>query len=166
MGRPKKRAYSPEEELQLQLVAGLIPAKNSGSMVKNDSFDEGDEESDSLNERIRQLLNLVRSPADDPYAMLYLILYDITDNRVRTHIAKYLISKGCIRIQKSVYLAKTKQKTFQEINTTLAEVQAAYDNEDSILIIPVQAATVGSMKIIGKDIQVTSLVDPPNTIFY
>lgn len=53
-----------------------------------------------------------------------------------------------------------------EINEALAEVQAAYDNEDSILLIPVQAATVGSMKIIGKDIQIQSLVDPPNTLFY
>ena len=58
------------------------------------------------------------------------------------------------------------RKTFAEINEALAEVQAAYDNEDSILLIPVQAATVGSMKIIGKDIQIQSLVDPPNTLFY
>jgi CRISPR-associated protein Cas2 len=166
MARPKKKKYSPEEQLQLMLKAGLIPLQSAESEKEADALSQKVDEDYSLNERIRQLLKLVRSPADAPYSMLYLILYDITDNRVRTHIAKYLISKGCIRIQKSVYLAKTKQKTFREINTTLAEVQAAYDNKDSILLIPVQAATVGSMKIIGKSLQIDSLIDPPNTIFY
>jgi len=98
--------------------------------------------------------------------MLYLVMYDIEDDRVRTHIAKYLLSNGCIRIQKSVYLARTHQKTFQEIADTLKEVQAAYDNHDSILLAPVQSETIGSMKIIGKDIQIQSLIDPPNTLFF
>ena len=97
---------------------------------------------------------------------MYLIMYDIEDNRVRTNIAKYLLTKGCIRIQKSVYLARTTATIFEEINTTLADVQTAYDNHDSILLVPVQVANVSSMKIIGKDIQIQTLVDPPNTLFF
>jgi hypothetical protein len=44
--------------------------------------------------------------------------------------------------------------------------RSAYDNHDSILLVPIQSSTVGSMQIIGKDIQVQSLIDPPNTLFY
>jgi hypothetical protein len=63
-------------------------------------------------------------------------------------------------------MARTHQKVFAEINDTLKDVQAAYDNHDSILLVPIQSGTVSSMKIIGKDIQVQSLIDPPNTLFY
>ena len=120
----------------------------------------------TLNERIRNILQLVRQPSENSYDMTYLVMYDIEDDRVRNHIAKYLLSKGCIRIQKSVYMARTHQKIFAEINDTLKEVQATYDNHDSILLVPIQSSSVGSMKIIGKDIQVQSLIDPPNTLFY
>jgi CRISPR-associated endonuclease Cas2 len=165
MARPKKKNYSPEERLALLLGAGIAPASRHPKPEDSSEEDSLNIPEDRLQDRLRALLQFVRQPTSAT-DMLYFILYDISDNRVRTHIAKYLISKGCIRIQKSVYLARTKQQTFREINETLAEVQAAYDNEDSILMVPVQAATVGSMKIIGKDIQLSSIVDPPNTIFY
>ena len=161
MARPKKVNYSPEERLRLRLEAGLSTPAPEPPAVAADADVLGD-----LPSRLRAILGLVRDPAKSSTDMLYLVMYDISDDRVRLQIAKYLLSKGCIRVQKSVYLAKTHRKTFAEINEALAEVQAAYDNEDSILLIPVQAATVGSMKIIGKDIQIQSLVDPPNTLFY
>jgi CRISPR-associated endonuclease Cas2 len=159
MGRPKKVKYNLPEKLAKLEKAGL-PMPVPGEP------EEGVSDLETLNERIRRLLNLVRKPSENAYDMLYLVMYDIEDDRVRTHIAKYLLSKGCIRIQKSVYMARTHQKTFKEISDTLKEVQEAYDNHDSILLVPVQSTTIGSMKIIGKDIQIESLVDPPNTLFY
>lgn len=158
MARPKKTSYGLREKLEKFKSAGLKPPEaappEEGPPLLN------------LNDRIRSILQLVRQPSENAYDMLYLVMYDIEDDRVRTHIAKYLISKGCIRIQKSVYLARTHQKVFTEINDTLKDVQAAYDNHDSILIVPVQSSTVSSMKVIGKDIQINSLIDPPNTLFY
>ena len=167
MPRPPKVAYDLKEKLAKIKSAGLslpgVPQEQSG---KPDDPAAGQEELLSLNDRIRSILQLVKDPAKNQYDMLYLVMYDIEDNQVRTHIAKYLLSKGCIRIQKSVYLARTHQRVFQEISDTLREVQQAYDNQDSILLVPVQANTVGSMKIIGKDIQIQTLIDPPNTLFY
>ena len=161
MARPRKIAYNLKEKLRKIREAGL-----ESQAPDNQRAQEPPEESQPLNERIRQILQLVNRPSDNPYDMLFLVMYDIEDDRVRNHIAKYLLSKGCIRIQKSVYMARTPQQAFQEINDTLREVQQAYDNQDSILLVPVQAATISSMKIIGKDIQVQSLTDPPNTLFY
>lgn len=162
MARPKKVVYNLKEKLARIRKAGL----ESTPAPEPETPAAPAEDFAPLSERIRQLLQLVRDPSQNKYDMLYLIMYDIEDDRVRTHIAKYLLSKGCIRIQKSVYLARTRQQVFQEISDTLKEVQQAYDNYDSILLVPVQSASVGSMKIIGKDIQIQSLIDPPNTLFY
>lgn len=160
MARPKRVDYSPDEILRMRLAAGL--PENPAPAAPPESEDD----LPLLGDRIRALLNFVRAPADNPYDMLYLVMYDITDDRVRRLVADYLLGKGCTRIQKSVYLARSDAKTFAEINESLTEVQAAYANEDSILLIPVQATTVGSMKIIGKDLALQSLLDPPTTRFY
>jgi CRISPR-associated protein Cas2 len=37
--------------------------------------------------------------------MTYLICYDITDDHLRTRLAKRLEKAGCVRLQKSVFLA-------------------------------------------------------------
>lgn len=159
MARPRKVSYDLKARLEKIQKAGLVVPDS-----RPDS--DGGDPPELLHERIRRMLHLVREQNLKASEMMYLVMYDIEDNRVRTHIAKYLLSKGCIRIQKSVYLARTETATFEEINTTLAEVQAAYDNYDSILLVPVQTANISSMKIIGKDIQVQTLVDPPNTLFF
>lgn len=98
--------------------------------------------------------------------MLSLIMYDIEDNKVRTLIAKYLTEKGCIRIQKSVYMLRAEVKLYREITETLKEVQQCYDNKDSILLVPIPANTPGSMQIIGKDLQIDTLVNKPNVLFF
>jgi len=162
MARPKKVTYDLREKLRKIRAAGLEASADAPQTPLPDEK----EGLATLNDRIRRILQLVRDPSKNKYDMLYLVMYDIEDDRVRTHIAKYLLSKGCIRIQKSVYLARTRQKVFQEINDTLKEVQEAYDNADSILLVPVPSANVSSMKIIGKDIQIQSLIAPPNTLFY
>jgi CRISPR-associated endonuclease Cas2 len=163
MARPRKVEYDLKEKLRKIREAGLEAVPEKEELQS----EEGEDLSPlPLNDRIRRMLKLISDPAQNPYDMLYLVMYDIEDNRVRNHIAKYLLSKGCIRIQKSVYVARTHQRTFQEINQTLAEVQAAYDNADSIILVPVQSATISSMKIIGKEVQLQSLTDPPNTLFY
>jgi CRISPR-associated endonuclease Cas2 len=159
MARPRKVTYDLKAKLQKLQEAGLPVPKEEEALRDEQPLL-------ALNERIRNILQLVRQPSENAYDMTYLVMYDIEDDRVRTHIAKYLLSKGCIRIQKSVYMARTHQKIFAEINDTLKEVQATYDNHDSILLVPIQSSSVGSMKIIGKDIQVQSLIDPPNTLFY
>lgn len=121
---------------------------------------------DDLPSRLKAFLGLIGDPNQKKTNMVYLVMYDIEHNQIRTHIAKYLLSKGCIRIQKSVYVANTHQKVFKEINDTLREIQNAYDNHDSILLVPIQTSTVSSMKIIGKNINLQTIVDPPNTLFY
>lgn len=161
MSRPKKIELTLKERLKKIRDAGLTVPEGAKTESPRPATDLA-----PMPERIRQILQLVRRPAQNPYDMLYLVMYDIEDDRVRTAIAKYLLSKGCIRIQKSVYMARSKQQEYHEISTTLKEVQEAYENNDSILLVPVTSTNVGSMKILGKDIQIESIIDPPNTLFF
>jgi CRISPR-associated endonuclease Cas2 len=160
MPRPKKVVFNLKERLEKIKLAGLHKA------VSEDPPENIETDFLPLPERIRRVLQLIQDPNKNKFDMVYLIMYDIENNKVRTLIAKYLLSKGCIRIQKSVYVARTHHQVFEEIRSTLKEIQEAYDNEDSIILTPVQTTSIQSMKIIGKNIELGSLIDPPNTLFY
>lgn len=157
MPRPKKHSISLQEAIQRIKEAGIRERLPS----------DADEDSLApLSERIRQLLQIIQPAPIKATEMTYLILYDITDNKVRTLIAKYLKSKGCVRIQKSVFLAHSENRFFQEIYTTLQEINSYYENADSIILVPINASDVRSMKLIGKNIHLDTLTDKPNTLFF
>lgn len=88
------------------------------------------------------------------------------DDKVRKEIAKYLKQKGCIRIQKSVFIISAGHKVFQKIFTDLKAVQEYYDNNDSIILVPFNTSDARSMKIIGKDLQINAIINKPNTLFF
>ena len=121
---------------------------------------------DSLDKRIKSLLDITEKQKIPPENMLFIVMYDIENNRVRTEIAKYLIRKGCIRIQKSVYIANLKRPIFDEIQRTLKEIQQMYENNDSILLIPVSSDEVKAMKIIGQNIDIDLILGNRNTLFF
>ncbi len=119
-----------------------------------------------LEKRIQALFEITKQNKIPPENMLFLVMYDIENNKVRTEIAKYLIRKGCIRIQKSVYIANLKRTIFDEISKTLKEIQQMYENNDSILLIPVSSDEVKAMKIIGQNIDVDLILGNRNTLFF
>lgn len=93
-------------------------------------------------------------------------MYDIENDKIRTQIAKYLIRKGCIRIQKSIFLAEAERKLYNELSTTLKEVQEVYDNNDSILFVPVSSDELKSMKIIGQQLDIDFILNNRSTLFF
>lgn len=158
MGRPKKTPLTLAEALQRLKAAAIreiLPREEDEEDVLA-----------PLPERIRQLIQIVQPAPIKANEMTYLILYDISDNKVRNLVAKYLKTKGCTRIQKSVFLAHTENRFFQEIFTTLQEINSYYDNSDSIILVPVNASDVRSMKLIGKNVQIEAITDKPNTLFF
>lgn len=166
MPRPQKKEYTLPQKLALLKKAGLSIALPKAEIEPVLPKDADMAPLGSLPERIKQMLEIIQSSPIKATDMLSLIMYDIEDNKVRTLIAKYLTEKGCIRIQKSVYMLRAEVKLYREITETLKEVQQCYDNKDSILIVPIPANTPGSMQIIGKDIQIDTLVNKPNVLFF
>lgn len=132
----------------------------------NQQFDPDDIPLDDLPSRIQKVLGIFKNTSNDSKCMIYFIMYDIENNKIRNHIAKYLIQKGCTRVQKSIFLADTERQTFGEIHETLLEVQEMYDNHDSILLVPVSTDQMRAMKIIGENIDFDIVLKNKNTLFF
>ena len=157
MSRPVSKTYNLKERLEKMTLAGINPQKEE--LVQ-------DFELASLSSRIKEILNIIKSTPVKATTMTFLIMYDIENNKVRTRVSKYLEKKGCVRIQKSIFLTNTASKHFTEIYETLLEVQSYYENNDSILLVPFNTSDLRSMKIIGKEIHIETLLDKPNTLFF
>lgn len=120
----------------------------------------------SLKERVDFLIGVVNKPQQTATNMLFFVMYDIESNKVRREIAKYLDDKGCFRIQKSIFLADLDRTVFEQIKSDLAEVQALYDNHDSIIVCPVATDEIRAMKVIGQKIDVDIIIRARNTLFF
>ena len=120
----------------------------------------------SVSQRICQIIGIVQNKNRSASNMIFFVLYDIASNKVRTLVAKYLEGKGCTRIQRSVFLADLPAEQFERIKSDLAEVQAAYQNADSILIIPISAGYLDAMKVIGQEVNVDLITHTRNTLFF
>ena len=93
-------------------------------------------------------------------------MYDIESTKVRNQIVKYLLKNGCTRVQKSIFLADLPVDKYEAIRGDLTEVQQCYENNDSILIVPISTDYLQSMKIIGKTIDVDLIMKTRNTLFF
>ena len=121
---------------------------------------------DSLDVRIQKIFGIIDKKDRTATDMLFFVMYDIESTKVRNQVAKYLLGKGCHRIQKSIFLANIAASSFLAIKADLAEIQSYYDNEDSILIVPISSDYLQSMKIIGKSINIDIITKSKNTLFF
>lgn len=149
-----------QEELDLIQGAGLSGSGTIGRRCGNM------DDLPSLPERIRHIMNIVLSKNRRPGHMICFIMYDITSNKVRSRIAKYLQGKGCTRIQKSIFMADLPMASYNEIREDLAMVQKMYDNNDSILIVPLSEDYARAMKIIGQQVDIDLLMHTKTTLFF
>ncbi len=98
--------------------------------------------------------------------MLFFVMYDISSTKVRNQIVKYLLKNGCLRVQKSIFLADLPLSKYNQIRDDLVEVQQCYENEDSILIVPISTDYLQAMKIIGQQIDIDLIMKKKNTLFF
>ena len=148
----------------LKALALLRGASVSGSPAIN-RFDGYRDDMPELSERLRRMLNILdkERPATN---MIFFVMYDIESNKVRQAVAKYLLAKGCSRVQKSIFLADLPGDIYRSISQDLAEVQAMYENNDSILIVPLSTDYINSMKIIGQNINLDLILKNKTTLFF
>jgi len=159
MGR-RKKAYDYIDAIKKIAEAGL-----EGSPSPNRELSEI-ESMPSLAERTQAILGLVNHPKKEIGKMLFFVMYDIESNKVRRYVVKYLEKQGCTRIQKSIFLADLDTAKFNEIKNDLAEVQAVYENYDSILVVPITTEYLRAMKIIGKNINIDVITHSKSTLFF
>ncbi len=102
--------------------------------------------------------------------MHYLIIYDISENKIRTQIAKYLEKKGCKRIQKSVFAARLSPDKKSQIKQKIQALQydhgTSWQSTDSVLIFPFETDQLRQTEIIGENPDFSEFLDPPHTYFF
>ena len=159
MPRKKKPPLSLSEQAKKLFESGIwrspkISVKSSDGPVM------------PLKDRINKLLGISEFRKKRQDRMLFFVMYDIESNKVRTLIHKYLKRKGCTPIQRSIFLANTSMDVYEEIKADLVAVQEAYENNDSIIVLPLSTDYLRMMKIIGQKIEVDVITHSRNTLFF
>ena len=159
MPKPPKKEFDLKEKIEKIKKAGLLTNPED-----REERQPGDELL-PLSDRIQKILGIFQGKPIKSTTMNYLIMYDIQNNKVRTLVSKYLIKSGCVRVQKSVFLVHSDHRKFDEIRQTLIEINDVYENDDSIILVPLNISDARSMKLIGKNVNIEQIIDPPNTVF-
>ncbi|WP_080905435.1 CRISPR-associated endonuclease Cas2 [Parabacteroides sp. Marseille-P3160] len=156
----EKQAYDYITILKTLKQSGLSgsPPPNR-TQVKYDDLE-------SIEERVNRILGLINKKDRSATNMLFFVMYDIESNKVRRYISKYLLKKGCTRIQRSIFLADLSNSVYEEIKNDLKEVQSVYENKDSIIIVPISTDYIQSMKVIGQSIDIDLITHIKNTLFF
>ena len=160
MGKSKKKELTFPQKMSKLMHAGI----DNNQMIYDHRHDLSSIE--SLDERIKRLIGLLNTPKGNSLNMLFFVMYDIESDKVRNQVAKYLLRKGCFRVQRSIFLADLNTQDYEQIRSDLSEVQACYDNHDSIMIVPISTDFLRSMKIIGKSIDIDIIMNSKNTLFF
>lgn len=161
MPRKKKPPLSFVEKMKRIALAGI------GDSPRVEARGEIDADGMApLEARIKNMLGLADRARTRLGRMLFFVMYDIESDKVRRLVCKYLIKEGCTRVQKSIFLADRPVEVYDRIRKDLAEVQAVYDNEDCIIVLPVTSDYLRMMKVIGKNVDVDIITHSKNTLFF
>lgn len=159
MPRKKKPPLSFVQKMKALSESGISGSPRPGST-------EPDDRLLPLTVRIDRILGLTEKARKQNGRMLFFVMYDIESDKVRRLVVRYLQKSGCTRVQKSIFLAECPVATYNRIREDLAEVQAVYDNQDSIIVLPVTTDYLRMMKIIGKEVNIDVITKTKNTIFF
>ncbi len=149
-----------------------ITLKERLRLIKNAKINVNDEKifdfevSVNLEERIKIIQNISAEKQKNKLKMLFFVMYDIRNNKVRREISKYLERNGCMRVQKSIFFASADREKYKKLHTDLKEVQESYENNDSIFFVPVSTDEVKSMKVLGRNVDFEIVTGRINTLFF
>jgi len=158
--KKKKKEISFGEKMLMLKKAGMERSKPVSTRSRSDV-----DALDSIEDRVAKILDIVYSKQSGLH-MIYFVMYDIEDNKVRKEIAKYLEKKGLVRIQKSIFFGNTSRDVFNQVHQDLKEVNSVYENVDSIVLVPVSTDEIKAMKLIGSNIDFDIVMQNKNTLFF
>ena len=97
--------------------------------------------------------------------MIFLLLYDIGNDKMRGLLSKYIEGKGGFRIQKSTFLINSDSEIFNEIYSSVTCLEEYCEKNDSIIIVQIPMANAQTIKTIGKKIPLSRILKTEKTIF-
>jgi len=108
---------------------------------------------------------LSQQPRKRPEDMYCLICYDIENDKIRRLVARTLEREGCVRVQKSVFFTRIHRKRYARLTELLRQIQQLYENQDSIILLPVGEDMLNSLQCIGQAFELRQITAPKNTVF-
>lgn len=158
---------SGKKREKLSFYETIKRIKASGLTHRIDQPDFDPEEDIPIDEKVKRIMDFLNRVKEKKLDEMYcFVMYDIEDNRIRNYIAKYLIKNGCIRVQKSVFVANISRKLYLDLSQKLADVNAMYDNCDSIFFLPIGEDVMNNLRMIGKNIDMDIVTNSSNTLFF
>jgi CRISPR-associated endonuclease Cas2 len=94
-----------------------------------------------------------------------MVLYDITDDKIRNALYQYLLARGLRRIQYSVFIGELTNTAFQRMRNALIKASEGFDPNDSIIILPLAMPELEAAIQYGE----MTIIDPEaakQTLFY
>lgn len=79
--------------------------------------------------------------------MLVWVIYDISENRIRSRVAKICKNYGLFRVQKSAFLGDLNKN---EADSLGLECEAIVAGSDSVYVFPMCEECFGKIKLIGE----------------
>ncbi len=97
--------------------------------------------------------------------MIIIVLYDISNDKIRLKLSKYLLRIGLYRIQKSVFIgeiqAPKRKHLEQHITRLLAEEE---ESENSIVVVPVSEGNINALWRFGREMNMDLYLDRIQTL--
>ncbi len=91
------------------------------------------------------------------------VIYDITDNRIRSHIARACKNKGLYRVQKSAFLGKLNRTQIEELKTMCLDI--INPDIDSVYIFPMCEEDFKKVKLLGQAFNKELVSDEVKALF-
>jgi len=128
---------------------------------------QGDD-SGNMIERAKRVMDFFAQANADAKTdeVVFWVCYDISNNRIRRYLAKYLRQKGCIRVQRSVFLGRMPRNAFQTLCKSLHEVNEMYENHDSVIVMPVSTDAAAKTRFIGENVSVEWVLAPRRMLWF
>lgn len=80
--------------------------------------------------------------------MIVLVVYDISDNGVRSELANYLKVKGFVRVQRSFFVGRPTPAILRDVERVLPKYVVS--ESDVIHLIPVPEVYVKGIRVYGR----------------
>lgn len=91
--------------------------------------------------------------------MTYLICYDISNDRQRLQISKRLEKAGCLRIQKSVFIAPNfDARQLQILRGSIQRLAIQLSADESILVVPIEKDNTHDITWIGDSLKISQII--------
>jgi CRISPR-associated endonuclease Cas2 len=93
--------------------------------------------------------------------MTYLICYDISDDALRSRLAKRLERAGCVRLQKSVFIVPNFDARRLGIlrGALLKILQEPLALSESVLLVPIERDNLSSITLLGETVKTEELIN-------